>query len=110
MALTMAAHIFHPQRHRPRQPLPPSKRVSYPNAMTIAAGFVASDGVLLCADTLYSDGYTKEYHDKVFTWTGNRLALVLAMWGHAANGRMAVDESIEAASKIKKGASISAIV
>ena len=29
--------------------------------MTVALGLMLEDRVLLCADTLYSDGYTKEY-------------------------------------------------
>ena len=60
--------------------------------MTIAAGFVVSDGVLLCADTLWSDGETKDYRDKIFSWHGKRAVVSFAVAGNSDNARSTVDE------------------
>jgi 20S proteasome alpha/beta subunit len=60
--------------------------------MTMAAGFVLNEGVLLCADMLFSDGYTKEYRDKVFTWNGKNAGACFAISGNAAVARMAIDD------------------
>ncbi len=70
--------------------------------MTIAAGFVLTDGILLCADTLYEDGYTKEYRDKIFLWTDKGASVSFALAGHASIGKMAVDDCIEALSACPK--------
>jgi hypothetical protein len=34
--------------------------------MTIAAGFVCRDGILLCADSQYTGGWEKTFREKVF--------------------------------------------
>jgi len=61
--------------------------------MTMAAGFVCSDGVLLCADTLYTDGYTKEYREKIFNVPVSGGEFAIALSGHADNARMAFDKA-----------------
>lgn len=66
--------------------------------MTIAAGLVATDGILLCADTLYTDGQTKDYRDKIFSWTGKGAAACFAIAGNATIARMVVDECCDALS------------
>jgi 20S proteasome alpha/beta subunit len=71
--------------------------------MTIAAGFVASDGILLCADTLYTDGYTKQYGEKIFTWRGNGISVCFALAGNATMAKMAVDFCTEALSALDPG-------
>ena len=64
--------------------------------MTIAAGFVVKDGILLCADTLYTDGFTKEYREKIFPWIGQDESVCFAIAGHALIGRMAVEDCRQA--------------
>ncbi|HUJ51342.1 MAG TPA: hypothetical protein VLW25_14130, partial [Bryobacteraceae bacterium] len=59
--------------------------------MSLAAGFVACDGILLCADTLVSDGYTKQYRDKLFTWRGNDISVAFAVAGDATIAVMAAE-------------------
>jgi hypothetical protein len=70
--------------------------------MTIAAGFVVADGILLCADTLWSDGNTKEYRDKIFSWDGKHSAVCMAVAGNSDNARLVVDECREALGHSKK--------
>jgi hypothetical protein len=80
--------------HRQIRPQPLKQR--YPwgkpkeKRMTIAAGFVGRDGILLCADTMHTDGYTKFYDDKLFTWTGHGAAVCFAVAGNATIAKMAV--------------------
>jgi 20S proteasome alpha/beta subunit len=64
--------------------------------MTIAAGFVVKDGILLCADTLYTDGQTKDYRDKIFPWIGKDSAVCFAIAGNATIARMVVDDCRDA--------------
>jgi 20S proteasome alpha/beta subunit len=59
--------------------------------MTLAAGFVASDGILLCTDTLVSDGYTKQHRKKIFTWKGNGISVAFAVAGDATIAIMAAE-------------------
>jgi hypothetical protein len=59
--------------------------------MTLAAGFVASDRILLCADTLVSDGYTKQHRKKLFTWKGNGISVAFAVAGDATIAIMAAE-------------------
>src|SRR5689334_18082767 len=61
-------------------PLPPRIKVSYPRRMTIAAGFVCRDSVLLCADTEYRGWATKSHHAKIgsFDCPGGQVAFALA--------------------------------
>jgi 20S proteasome alpha/beta subunit len=61
------------ETHLRTRPLPPTlrnlplrKRVRYNPGMTIAAAFRCADGVLLGADTLITDGYTKTHERKIF--------------------------------------------
>ncbi|MBZ5672371.1 MAG: hypothetical protein LAO04_21950 [Acidobacteriia bacterium] len=70
--------------------------------MTIAAGFVAADGILLCADTLWTDGYTKEYRDKIFSWTGRYAAACFAVAGNSANARDVVEACRDALSATQR--------
>jgi 20S proteasome alpha/beta subunit len=60
--------------------------------MTIAAGFLARDGLLLCADTLWTDGLTKEYREKIFSWTGKYAFVSFAVAGHSDHAAAVVDE------------------
>jgi 20S proteasome alpha/beta subunit len=60
--------------------------------MTIAAGFVATDGILLCADTLYTDGVTKFHGEKIFPWAKNGAVVCFAVSGSATIAKMAVDD------------------
>jgi 20S proteasome alpha/beta subunit len=69
--------------------------------MTIACGFVVRDGILLCADTLYTDGFTKEYRDKLFPWARKGAAVCFALAGHDAIARMAVEDCQSALSNSK---------
>jgi 20S proteasome alpha/beta subunit len=82
---------------RPNYPYrTPLKHLRYPlrkeTPVTLAAGFALGDGLLLCADTLYTDGLTKEYRDKIFVWAGKHAAVAFAIAGHATIARMAVEE------------------
>src|ERR1035438_7824321 len=67
--------------------------------MTIAAGFVVRDGILLCADTLYTDGYTKEYRDKIFPWPKKGAAVCFALAGSAHVGGHAIRQCQAALSR-----------
>jgi Proteasome subunit len=63
--------------------------------MTLAAGFKAADGILLCADTLVSDGYTKQYRGKIWTWQAPlpnpTISVAFAVAGDATIGVMAAE-------------------
>jgi 20S proteasome alpha/beta subunit len=62
----MATQLLSCPRHTVRRNVPPSTRVKYNNRMTIVAGFVNDNGVLLCADTLTTDGgVTAVYRSKI---------------------------------------------
>lgn len=78
--------------------------------MTIAAGFVVRDGVLLCSDTLYSSGQIREYRDKLFQWTGKRAAVAFAIAGNAANAWDAVEACQDALSATRRKALDSASI
>jgi 20S proteasome alpha/beta subunit len=86
----------------------PLKHLRYPlvsakgKQMTIAAGFLLRDGLLLCADTLYTDGSTKEYRDKIFPWTGKYAAVAFAISGSDVIGRMVVEDCRDAIASIPK--------
>lgn len=68
--------------------------------MTIAAGLVLGDGILLCADTLYTDSYVKEYRDKIFSWAGKYAAVGFAVAGNSDIARMVVDDCRSAMSAV----------
>src|SRR5579863_307850 len=84
---------FNPPTRPIRIPLAPRTRVSYNKRMTLAAGFKAADGILLCADTLVSDGYTKQYKGKIWTWQGQgkSISVAFAVAGNATIGVMAAE-------------------
>ena len=64
--------------------------------MTIAAGFVTRDGVLLCADTQFTGG-AKVYRHKIRAFTLNDgTILVFALAGHLDYAVMAIEECLEA--------------
>jgi 20S proteasome alpha/beta subunit len=66
--------------------------------MTIAAGFCYDGGILLCADSMYSGGNTKEHRSKIFPVEGiddwGAAAFVLA--GNEGYSKMAIQECSEA--------------
>ncbi|HEY6769056.1 MAG TPA: hypothetical protein VI386_30300 [Candidatus Sulfotelmatobacter sp.] len=49
------------------KPSPGIKRPSVNKRVTIAAGFKLEKSLLLCADSLYTDGFTQHYGDKIFS-------------------------------------------
>lgn len=63
--------------------------------MTIAAGFVVRDGILLCADSQYS-GWEKVYKPKLFNYPFGASMVSFAFCGDEAYGRMAIDDCFEA--------------
>ena len=64
--------------------------------MTIAVGFVCRDGVMLCADSLITDGQTKEYGDKVVQWHGKFAGVCFALAGNPAVARIAINDCVAA--------------
>lgn len=87
---------FHPAR----RPLPPRTKVSYPKAMTIVAGFLVQDGLLLGADTMYTGG-AKIHQPKLFGYmfhpdTPQSASIAFALAGHEDFGKMAIDDCVEA--------------
>jgi 20S proteasome alpha/beta subunit len=68
--------------------------------MTIAAGFVAADGMLLCADRLLTDGYTKQYSDKILTWSGYGITACFAAAGCATVAKMAIEDCASSLNKL----------
>jgi 20S proteasome alpha/beta subunit len=75
----------------PYIPLKPEpKRLPQVKAMTVAAGFVCSDGIILCADSEHSDDIAKFQRPKVFRFGDN-----LVLTGAGTNSsyiRMAFDK------------------
>lgn len=68
--------------------------------MTIAAGFVTRNGILICADTQYTGG-AKIYKPKVQPFTLNdETLLVFALAGHTDYGQMAIEECLESVNAI----------
>jgi len=69
-------------------------------SMTIAAGFLVQNGILLCADTQYTSG-TKIHKAKLFPGTfGSSLSVVFALAGNDGYGRMAIEDAKQAISSI----------
>jgi hypothetical protein len=67
--------------------------------MTIAAGFKVDAGIVLCSDSQYVGG-AKVNQPKLFGYrhgdsTGS-IALVFALAGHEINGKIAIDECVDA--------------
>lgn len=46
--------------------------------MTIAAGFICMDGIVLCADTQETTGYTKNNTEKIRQWADDGLCIAIA--------------------------------
>jgi 20S proteasome alpha/beta subunit len=59
--------------------------------MTIAAGFVANDGVVLCTDSLYSGGI-KVHGKKIFPMQLDGGAVAFALAGHEPFAKRAIEE------------------
>jgi len=64
------------------KPLPPNisklKRLERPKRVTIAAGFVCADGIIICADTQETiSGYTKSSAHKLKVWRDGGLNIVV---------------------------------
>jgi 20S proteasome alpha/beta subunit len=71
---------------RPKPPFvqPNPKRLPQRKAMTIAAGFICNDGVVLCADTQETiSGYIKTYDGKVSTSVYKNLVICVAGTGES---------------------------
>jgi 20S proteasome alpha/beta subunit len=51
--------------------------------MTIAAGFVCADGIVLCADTQETTGYTKNNTEKIRHWKDDGLCIAITGAGDA---------------------------
>lgn len=62
--------------------------------MTIAAGFVVRDGILLCADSQYS-GWEKVNRDKLFLFPFGASMVAFALSGDEAYGKTAIDDCAE---------------
>ena len=69
--------------------------------MTIAAGFLTTEGILLCADTQYSGGM-KVDRTKIFpSRYGNDATVAFALAGSEAYGKMAIQDCQRAISRIR---------
>jgi hypothetical protein len=67
--------------------------------MTIAAGFCVKDGILLCADSMYTGG-SKVHQPKLFGYrlnsgTPEACSLAFALAGHENYGKMAIDDCVD---------------
>jgi 20S proteasome alpha/beta subunit len=69
--------------------------------MTIAAGFVASDGLLLFADTQFT-GYSKSYADKIIPENFGDSIVVFAFAGDGDYAKTAIADSFEAIAAIRE--------
>jgi hypothetical protein len=58
--------------------------------MTVAAGFVCTDGILLCADTEYSGAFQKAYKPKFFPHAFEHGSAVFGLVGHEVNSQMVI--------------------
>ena len=61
--------------------------------MTIAAGFVCRDGILLCTDSQYT-AYDKTNKDKIFMRPYGRGSVSFAFVGDESYGKTAIDEGM----------------
>jgi 20S proteasome alpha/beta subunit len=84
-----------------RPPVPsPVKHVRYPwgrpkeKQMTIVAGFVVRNGILLCSDSQYS-GYEKVYNDKLFSRHLDHATVAFALAGDGDYARSAIEDCWE---------------
>jgi hypothetical protein len=72
--------------------------------MTIVAGFVVQDGIVLCADTMYSGGM-KVDRTKLFPARfDNGLSVVFALAGHEGCAKMAIQDCNDALAAIASDA------
>lgn len=71
----------------------PLKHTQYDGLMTVAAGFVAQDGILLCSDTEYSGG-TKIYDQKILIYPFSFCTITFAIAGHEANAKMVIRDCV----------------
>ncbi len=69
--------------------------------MTIAAGFHVSEGVLLCADTMYSSSM-KVHQEKVFVHLCQGCRLVFALAGHEGYAKMAIEDCVDAVNSMDR--------
>jgi len=70
--------------------------------MTIAAGFVCRDGILLCADSQYTGGWEKTFREKVFARPLGAVMLSFALAGDETFGRTVIDECCLSVSTIPR--------
>jgi 20S proteasome alpha/beta subunit len=75
----------------PRYPLVKAKN----QIVTIAAGFVAQNGILLCSDSLYSGG-VHIHGKKIFTHRFHTGVVTFALAGHEPFAKKAINDSCEA--------------
>lgn len=84
---------FHPKPKR----RPPKRK-----PMTIAAGFVCAEGLVLFADTEEQQGYTKTNTDKVQEYDHNGCSAVIANAGHGFLADSLIDRIWEGLDKAKR--------
>jgi len=70
--------------------------------MTIAAGFVCRDGILLCADSQHTGGWEKTFREKVFARPLGAVMLSFALAGDENVGRTVIDECCLSVSTIPR--------
>jgi hypothetical protein len=72
--------VRYPIRLPNQRPLSPRIKVSYPKRMTIAAGLLCKEGVLLCTDTEVTDWETKSQESKMymFDFPGGKVCFAYA--------------------------------
>ncbi len=90
---------------RTHRPLPPRIKVSYPKSMTIAAGFVARDGILLCTDSQYT-GAEKAYRPKIISEECGERVVVFALSGDEDYAKSAITDSYESIRSLPSDASV----
>jgi 20S proteasome alpha/beta subunit len=99
--------VLTPRLPRPYTVVPrPLKQIQYPwkpreKSMTIVAGFVVNDGILLCGDTMYTGGM-KIHQSKLVGATiadstdkADHCSFVFGLAGNETNAQMAIEDCIE---------------
>lgn len=80
-------------RHDPRFTSPNPKRLPRRKLVTIAAGFVCDEGIVICSDTQETiPGYVKTDSEKMRTIVGGHLSMVFTGSGDADLIEMTIDE------------------
>lgn len=64
------------------RPSPPGQQKRYTRSMTIAAGFVHGEGILICADSEFQVGGYKGIGNKVGAIEGSWGKIITAVWGN----------------------------